>query len=74
MELENELINSKQAEITEVKEPIAEELNFTFKVEETKQEEKKPAYPTHFEDASPVEMSIEEILKHRANERRSNNR
>ena len=71
MELENELINSKQAEITEVKEPIAEELNFTFKVEETKQEEKKPAYPTHFEDASPVEMSIEEILKHRANERRS---
>jgi cell division protein FtsZ len=71
MELENELINSKQAEITEVKEPIAEELNFTFKVEEAKQEEKKPAYPTHFEDASPVEMSIEEILKHRANERRS---
>jgi cell division protein FtsZ len=32
---------------------------------------KATAYPTHFEDASPVEMSIEEILKHRANERRS---
>lgn len=72
MELENEFINSKPLPEEPKKEIVPEELNFTFIVEDNKKEEiKKPAYPVHFEDASPVEMSIEQILKLRADERRS---
>ena len=68
MELENDLLNSKPvAKIVE--EPIAEELNITMKpVAET--EKSQTASVNYFDDASPVEMTIEETLKHRADERR----
>jgi cell division protein FtsZ len=67
MELENDLLNSKPAAAAIVEEPIAEELNITMKVETT---EKPSAIVSHFEDISPVEMTIEETLKHRADDRR----
>lgn len=67
MELENDLLNSKPSATTIVEEPIAEELNITMKVETT---EKPSAIVSHFEDISPVEMTIEETLKHRADDRR----
>ena len=67
MELENDLLNSKPSAATIVEEPIAEELNITMKVETT---EKPSAIVSHFEDISPVEMTIEETLKHRADDRR----
>jgi len=67
MELENDLLNSKPAAQTIVEEPIAEELNITMKVEAT---EKPVSQVNHFEDISPVEMTIEETLKHRADDRR----
>jgi cell division protein FtsZ len=67
MELENDLLNSKPSAATIVEEPIAEELNITMKVETT---EKPIAIVSHFEDISPVEMTIEETLKHRADDRR----
>ena len=66
MEIENDLLNSKPvAKI--VAEPIAAELNITMK-------EVAPSTPSKFaaqyEDVSPVEMTIEETLKHRADDRR----
>jgi cell division protein FtsZ len=65
MEIENDLLQSKAVEKTA--EPIEESLNFTLKVAEVN----KPTYATHMaEDISPVEMTIEETLKHRADERR----
>ena len=65
MELENDLLNSKPVENTAA-EPVAEELNITVK-----QVEILPSnFSTAFEDVSPLEMSIEETLKHRADERR----
>ena len=67
MELENDLLNSKPSAATIVEEPIAEELNITMKVEPT---EKPSAIVSYFEDISPVEMTIEETLKHRADDRR----
>ncbi|WP_396139542.1 cell division protein FtsZ [Flavobacterium sp.] len=67
MELENDLLNSKPSAATIVEEPIAEELNITMKLETT---EKPSAIVSHFEDISPVEMTIEETLKHRADDRR----
>ena len=67
MELENDLLNSKPSAATIVEEPIAEELNITMKVETT---EKPSSIVSHFEDISPVEMTIEETLKHRADDRR----
>jgi cell division protein FtsZ len=67
MELENDLLNSKPSATTIVEEPIAEELNITMKVETN---EKPSAIVSHFEDISPVEMTIEETLKHRADDRR----
>nr|WP_294774060.1 cell division protein FtsZ [uncultured Flavobacterium sp.] len=65
MELENDLLNSKPAAKTVVEEPIAEELNITMKVET-----EKPQAVNYFDEVSPVEMTIEETLKHRADERR----
>ena len=65
MEIENDLISSKPAAKI-VEEPIEESLNFTMKVAEPTQ----PAYATHSEDISPMEMTIEETLKLRADERR----
>ena len=67
MELEDSLLNSKPAAAVIVEEPIAEELNITMKVDTT---EKPTSIINHFEDISPVEMTIEETLKHRADDRR----
>jgi cell division protein FtsZ len=67
MELENDLLNSKPAAVVVVEEPIAEELNITMKPQA---ETDKPQPVMYFEDVSPVEMTIEETLKHRADERR----
>jgi cell division protein FtsZ len=64
MEIENDLLNSKPAAQV-IEEPIAEELNITMKVEETK----APSYAT-FDEVSPVEMTIEDTLRLRAEERR----
>ncbi len=65
MEIENDLLGSKQ-EVVKVAEPIEESLNFTMKVAEPI----KPTYATHTDDFSPIEMTIEETLKLRADERR----
>ena len=67
MELENDLLNSKPAANVIVEEPIAEELNITMKQVDTA---KPTSTVNHFEDISPVEMTIEETLKHRADDRR----
>lgn len=67
MELENDLLNSKPAAASIVEEPIAEELNITMKVETT---ETPSGIINHFEDISPIEMTIEETLKLRADDRR----
>ena len=65
MEIENDLLGSKPA-AEKVMEPIEESLNFTMKVAEPT----KPTYATHSDDLSPMEMTIEETLKLRADERR----
>jgi cell division protein FtsZ len=65
MEIENDLLGSQQ-EVVKAAEPIEESLNFTMKVAEPI----KPTYATHSDDLSPVEMTIEETLKLRADERR----
>jgi cell division protein FtsZ len=67
MELENDLLGSKPA-ATVVEEPIAEELNIVMKQPEV--EKPAAAFSTNFEEVSPMEMTIEETLKHRADERR----
>jgi len=68
MEVENELLNSKPKEIAAVAEPIAEELNITMK---TQTETDKPVSTNmYLEDLSPMEMTIEESLRLRADERR----
>ena len=65
MEIENNLLDTKANIIAA--EPIDETLNFTTKIAETN----KPAYATHsLDDISPVDMTIEETLKLRADERR----
>ena len=65
MEVENELLNSKPAENIAA-EPIAEELNITMK----KIDVAPSNFSSAFEDVSPIEMSIEDSLKLRADERR----
>lgn len=65
MEIENGLLNS--APVAVVEEPIEEELNIVMKVEEKPAE---MAYSNHYDDVSPIEMTIEETLKMRADERR----
>jgi cell division protein FtsZ len=65
MDIESKLMDSKKVET--VQEPIAEELNITVKeIEVTPQY----AILDTYADVSPVEMSIEESLKLRADERR----
>ena len=64
MEIENELAASKPAAIA-TEAPIAEELNITVK-----QVDLTSNYSSNFQDISPMEMSIEETLKFRADERR----
>jgi cell division protein FtsZ len=66
MEIEKELTSSKPA-ANVVNEPVDSELDITLKpISETSQ----PKFATHFEDVTPVEMTIEETLKVRADERR----
>ena len=66
MEIEAELTSSKPA-ANVVNEPIDSELDITLKpISESNQ----PKFATHFEDVTPVEMTIEETLKVRADERR----
>jgi cell division protein FtsZ len=65
MELENDLLNSKPV-ANIAAEPIAEELNITMK----QVEEVTSNFSSAFEEVSPMEMSIEESLKIRADERR----
>ncbi|HOZ74530.1 MAG TPA: cell division protein FtsZ [Flavobacterium sp.] len=68
MEIENELLNSKPVETTA--EPIQEELNITMKKTEEPKAEIPSNFSAAFEEVSPMEMSIEESLKFRADERR----
>ena len=63
MELEDELLNSKPLAVVE--EPIAEEMNITVK----KVEQESGFIPT-FKEVSPMEMSIDDATKLRADERR----
>jgi cell division protein FtsZ len=62
LEKEDELLSSKP--VAEVKEPVDEELNFAVKKTE------KPVEESFISDASPFEMTIEETLKARAEERK----
>ena len=63
MEIENDLMNSKP--VAKIEEPIAEELNITVKKVESVSD-----FSSAFESVSPTEMSIEDSLKFRADERR----
>ncbi|WP_430400137.1 cell division protein FtsZ [Flavobacterium sp.] len=65
LEKENEL--TATAKVEEVKEPVDEELNFSFKNLATRNEEVKASYD---ENISPLDMSIEDSLKARAEERK----
>jgi cell division protein FtsZ len=66
MELENDLLNSKPvAQVVE--EPVAEELKITMKKVDAPVVN---SFSNAFEDVSPTEMTIEESLKFRADERR----
>ncbi|MGV3459986.1 MAG: cell division protein FtsZ [Flavobacterium sp.] len=65
LEKENELLQSKPA--AAVEEPASPELTFTLKKEE---EPAKPAFQPVHDEFNPVEMTIEETLKLRAEERR----
>ena len=67
MELENDLMNSKPVAVSKVEEPVDEALNFTMK----KVEPSNPVtFGKSYEDVSPVELTIEQTLKMRADERR----
>ena len=67
MELENDLMNSKPVAVAKVAEPVDEALNFTMK----KVEPSNPVtFGKSYEDVSPVELTIEQTLKMRADERR----
>ena len=63
LEKEEELVASKPIEV--VNEPIDEELNFTMKTNVQKFED-----AAQLDNTSPLEMSIEETLKFRAEERK----
>jgi len=65
LEKENELLESKP--VAQIQEPIAEELNITVrKTEQTIQ----ASFTQAHEDISPIEMTIEDTLRMRAEERR----
>jgi len=63
MEIENDLSNSKL--VAKVEEPVPAELNITVK-----QVEAVSNFSSAFENVSPMEMSIEQTLRLRADERR----
>jgi len=78
MELENDLLNSKAPE-TPAAPPVAPELDITMKVEPTPVPVATPiqtpapamtSFSAHYEDVTPTELTIEESLKLRADERR----
>ena len=64
LEKEAELLDSKPA--AKVEEPVMPELNLTVKTSEPE----SPKFTASHEDISPVEMTIEETLRVRAEERR----
>lgn len=64
MEVESSLLNSKPVE-NKVNEPEEEEINMTVKKVDENQ-----IFSPAFEEVSPMEMSIEDTLKARADERR----
>lgn len=65
MEVESELLNSKPI-VNVVEEPVNEEMNITVKKVET-----SPAFTPSFDEINPIaELTIEETLKMRADERR----
>ncbi|WP_333695243.1 cell division protein FtsZ [Flavobacterium sp.] len=64
MEIENELLQSKPVE-NKVEEPVNEELNITIKkIDET------PKFGNSYDEINPIEMTIEETLRLRADDRR----
>ncbi len=65
MEKENDLLEAKPVVTAVVTEPVEEELKITMK-----EVDFTPVFSDNFEAISPVEMSIEETLKFRADERR----
>ncbi len=65
MELENDLMNSKPV-VAVAAEPVAEELKITLKHVEPIQTN----FTSGYEEVSPMEMTIEDTLKFRADERR----
>ena len=66
LEKENELTTN--AKVEEVKEPVDEELNFSFKNLDTKNNDVQASNIN--ETISPLDMSIEDSLKARAEERK----
>lgn len=66
MEVENEFISSKPTPKV-VEEVVPAEMNITMK-----QVEKQPEEAIKLEEISPMEMTIEETLRLRAEERRKN--
>lgn len=69
MELEADLLGSKP--VDKVAEPVAPELNFTLReVEEPADVLPSSNFSPAFEEVSPVDLSIEDLLKLRADDRR----
>ncbi len=66
MEIENDLIGSKPLENKQAPEPVAPELDIKM----TQKPQAPSAFSPAFEEVSPMEMSIEDTLKFRADERR----
>ncbi len=64
MELEDQLISSKPAAIV-IDEPIAEELNITMK-----EVDMTSNFAANYNQVSPMEMSIDDTMKYKADERR----
>ncbi len=64
MEIENELLNSKS------KKPAVQEIEETFSFSIRTAEELIPMDTNDYEEISPVEMSIEEMLRNRTEERK----
>jgi cell division protein FtsZ len=69
MEMENDLINSKPAEKEIEKEITPIDFELDIKLKEVA-EPNQPTYAIHSEEISPIEMTIEDTLKLRADERR----
>jgi cell division protein FtsZ len=67
MDIENDLMNSKPVAEAKKEEPVDEALNITMKYDV---DSKVSTFGNSFEDVSPIEMTIEETLKQRADERR----